>query len=101
MSSDVLSDLENKIDQLVELSERLHHAQLMLDKIESLLLGKADDDVASYTIKSRSINKMSPEELRQWREYYRREVANVSAATPGLFAQPVTNPSTLRVRFTD
>lgn len=102
-----VSDSRSKVIDCGEMTvfaddaDRRTHAQLMLDKIESLLLGKADDDVASYTIKSRSINKMSPDELRNWREYYRREVANVAAATPGIFDQPRTNPSTLRVRFTD
>lgn len=51
------------------------HAEIMLDKIESLLEGRADGDVSTYSIAGRSITKMSPEELLQWRDYYRREVA--------------------------
>ncbi|MEZ0121557.1 MAG: TIGR02449 family protein [Candidatus Reddybacter sp.] len=38
MSSDVLSDLENKIDQLVELSERLQRENTGLRQRESTLL---------------------------------------------------------------
>ena len=38
MSSDALSDLENKIDQLVELSERLQKENTGLRKRESTLL---------------------------------------------------------------
>ncbi len=38
MSSDVLSDLENKIDQLVELSERLQKENTGLRQRESSLL---------------------------------------------------------------
>jgi len=38
MSSDVLSDLENKIDQLVELSERLQKENAGLRQRESSLL---------------------------------------------------------------
>ena len=42
----------------------------MVAKIESILSGRADNDVESYTIKSRSITKMSVKELTNWREYY-------------------------------
>lgn len=51
------------------------HAEIMLDKIESLIENRADGDVSTYSIAGRSITKMSPEELLQWRDYYRREVA--------------------------
>jgi len=49
------------------------HAKIMLDKIESLLEGKADKDVASYSIAGRSLNKMSVSELLEWRNYYKAE----------------------------
>ena len=49
------------------------HAKVMLDKIESLLEGKADKDVASYSIAGRSLNKMSVSELLEWRNYYKAE----------------------------
>ena len=51
------------------------HAEIMVGKIESLLSGKADDDVASYSIAGRSLTKLSFSELTEARDYYRREVA--------------------------
>ena len=49
------------------------HAKIMLQKIESLLEGKADSDVSSYAIAGRSLNKLTPEELIRWRDYYKAE----------------------------
>lgn len=54
--------------------DRRTHAEIMVVKLESLLEGRADHDVDSYSIGSRSITKMSIEELRQWRDFYRAEV---------------------------
>jgi hypothetical protein len=50
------------------------HAEKMVAKIEGILEGKADSDVASYSIAGRSLTKMSPSELTEWRDYYRKEV---------------------------
>ena len=66
---DVLTDLDNNIDPRT-------HSEIMLGKIESILEGKADADVSSYSINNRSLTKLSPDELVQWRDYYRREVAD-------------------------
>jgi hypothetical protein len=49
------------------------HAKVMLDKIESLIEGRADADVSSYSIAGRSLNKLTVEELLRWRDYYRAE----------------------------
>ena len=49
------------------------HAKIMVDKIESILEGKADSDVSSYSIGNRSLSKMTPEELTNWRDYYKAE----------------------------
>lgn len=49
------------------------HAQVMITKIESLLSGKADSDVANYTIAGRSLTKLSFKELIDARNYYKRE----------------------------
>ena len=49
------------------------HAKIMLDKIESILEGRADADVSSYSIQGRSLNKISIQELLQWRDYYKAE----------------------------
>jgi hypothetical protein len=50
------------------------HAEIMLDKIEGLLQGRADSDVSSYSIQGRSLAKLSISDLIEWRNYYRREV---------------------------
>ena len=70
--------------------DRRTPSEVMLAKIESILMNRADDDVESYTIGSRSITKMSIDELTKWRNYYRSEVARESSGgrTP-----------TLKVRF--
>ena len=49
----------------------------MIGKIESILEGKADSDVASYSIQGRSLTKLAIDELLQWRDYYRREVNEI------------------------
>ena len=49
------------------------HAKIMLDKIESILEGRADADVSSYSIQGRSLSKISIAELLQWRDYYKAE----------------------------
>lgn len=55
------------------------HAEKMITKIESLLEGRADSDVASYSINGRSLTKLSIADLREWRDYYRRELAKQNA----------------------
>lgn len=50
------------------------HAEIMVGKIESILSGKADSDVASYSVAGRSLTKMSFRELLEARDYYRSEV---------------------------
>jgi hypothetical protein len=49
------------------------HAKTMMDKIESILSGRADGDVASYSINGRSLTKLGIEELMTWRDRYRAE----------------------------
>lgn len=63
--------------------DRRTHAEIMVSKIESILEGRADSDVDSYTIRSRSITKMSATELRSWRDYYRAEVRSTSGSQTG------------------
>lgn len=58
----------------VDTEDRRSHASIMLQKIESILQGRADADVESYTIKSRSISKMSIPDLIMWRDYYLAEL---------------------------
>lgn len=67
-SFEIVEDYDNNVDPR-------SHAEKMVDKIESILLGRADADVASYSINGRSLTKIAPNELREWRDYYRAEVA--------------------------
>ena len=48
----VSTDYDNNVDPR-------HHAEIMLGKIETILEGKADSDVSSYSINGRSLNKSS------------------------------------------
>lgn len=50
-------------------------ARIVLAKIDSLIAGRADSDVASYSIAGRSLAKMSIPDLLQWRDHYRAIVA--------------------------
>lgn len=68
-------EFEAVVDLDVNGTDPRSHAEIMLNKIESLLEGRADGDMSSYSIAGRSITKMTPEELLAWRDYYRREVA--------------------------
>ncbi len=56
------------------------HARKMLDAIEALLENRATTDILEYTIGTRHIKKMAPQELRDWRDYYRAEVRLQDAA---------------------
>ena len=66
-SWDIITDLDNNVDPR-------SHAEIMLDKIETVLQGRADADVLSYSINGRSLSKIPPNELVEWRDYYRQEV---------------------------
>ena len=47
------------------------HAKVMVDKLESLIEGKADADVSSYSIAGRSLNKLTVEELLKGLDHYK------------------------------
>jgi hypothetical protein len=79
-------------------SDRKTHAEIMLTKINSIIEGRADADVSSYSIKSRSITKMSIQELTEWRNYYVNEVKRTGGSTKTFKGTPKDN--TVRVRFT-
>ena len=51
------------------------HAEIMVDKIESVLQNRADADVSNYSINGRSLVKLSIDDLLRWRDYYRTELA--------------------------
>lgn len=73
------------------------HAEIMLGKIESLLVGRADKDVSSYSIQGRSIAKMSVVDLLQWRDYYRKEVLKERRDNAIALGKPTK--TTMKVRF--
>ncbi len=66
----VSTDYDNNVDPRA-------HAEIMLSKIESILEGKADSDVSSYSIQGRSLTKLGIEELLEWRNYYRAEANEI------------------------
>ena len=49
------------------------HPKIMLDKIESILEGRADGDVAAYSINGRSLTKLAIPDLLMWRDRYRAD----------------------------
>ena len=49
------------------------HAKKTLDALEAVILGKASKDQLSYSIAGRSIARLSPTELIEWRNIYRAE----------------------------
>jgi len=67
---EVKTDYDNNVDVR-------EHAEIMLDKIETILEGKADSDVSSYSINGRSLTKFSPQELIDWRTFYKQEVSAI------------------------
>lgn len=69
------------------------HAEIMLSKIQSLLQGKADSDVASYSIQGRSLTKLSFDELMQAEGYYEAKVRKEK------LKRGLTNGTTVKVRF--
>ena len=67
---EVRTDFDNNVDPR-------SHAEIMLGKIETILEGKADSDVSSYSINGRSLTKFSPQELIDWRTFYKQEVSAI------------------------
>lgn len=73
------------------------HAEIMLDKIESLLEGKADSDVANYSVAGRSLTKLSFAELVDARDYYKAELQKQKVAERIRRGKPTG--ATVKVRF--
>lgn len=73
------------------------HAEIMLGKIESLLSGKADADVANYSIAGRSLTKMSFDELIKVRDFYKAEFRKEQITDR--IRQGRDTGSTVKVRF--
>lgn len=81
----------------VNQSDPRSHAEKMLAKIESILEGKADRDVSSYSIAGRSLNTYTFEELTTFRDYYRREV--MKHRREELIKRGKASSNTIKVRF--
>jgi hypothetical protein len=73
------------------------NSEIMLAKIEGLLIGRADKDVSSYSIQGRSISKMTISDLLLWRDYYRKEVAKERRDNDIALGKPTK--TTMKVRF--
>ena len=85
------------VDLDVNGSDPRSHAQIMIAKIESILQGKADSDVGSYSIAGRSLTKMSFGELMDARDKYKSEYAQELIRSRLEVGKP--SGSTVKVRF--
>lgn len=94
--SEVVIISTGSIEIFASTDDRRTHAEVMVKKIESILSGRADSDVESYSIKSRSITKMSVKELTEWRDYYLSEVRRTGGSTSGV---DMPKANTVRVRW--
>lgn len=66
--------------------------KITLDALTATLKGKATQDQLSYSINNRSVSRMSPTELREWRDHYKTLYDEELAAdaieageTPGIY----------------
>jgi hypothetical protein len=85
------------VDLDINGSDPRTHAEIMVGKIESILSGKADADVSSYSVAGRSLTKMSFNELIQARDYYKREMKQ--EATTEAIRRGEATGATIKVRF--
>jgi 5-hydroxyisourate hydrolase-like protein (transthyretin family) len=86
-----------KVDLDINNTDPRTHAEIMVSKIETILQGKADSDVSSYSVAGRSLTKMTFQELIEARDYYKKEVVkyrNDLAVKNGR-----KSSSTIKVRF--
>lgn len=63
----VLADLS---DPDLETFDGRTKAQVMVDAIDAMLAKKATRDQQSFTIGQRTLQRMTPEQLLKWRQYY-------------------------------
>jgi len=55
-------------------SDPRSHARIVFDALEAMLESRASIDQSSMSIAGRSLSRMTPEEIRDWYEYYRYKV---------------------------
>ena len=92
-----LGDFRARADMDDNQADPRIHAEIMLDKINSILEGKADSDVGSYSIAGRSLTKMTFAELMDARDRYKAEI--VVHNNRELIKRGKSNGSTIKVRF--
>ena len=73
------------------------HVKKVLDALEATLENKASQDQLSYSIAGRSLSRLSPTELIQWRDRYREEYNREVQAER--IAQGLGNSNKIRVRM--
>jgi hypothetical protein len=73
------------------------HVKKVLDALEAVIEGKATSDQLSYSIAGRSISKMSPTEILQWRDLYKTEYQREMDAEK--ISQGIESPRRIGVRF--
>ena len=88
---------EIKPDRSASSADPRSHSKIMLDKIESLLEGRADADVEEYSIGGRSLTKLPLKDLLMWRDRYRAEWLREVRQERIRNGQPTGN--TIKVRF--
>lgn len=90
-------DIEVVADLDISGTDIRSHSAIMLSKIESLLEGKADSDVSSYSIAGRSLTKMGFQELVDAKNYYKSEVLKEKRLLDAKNGR--SGASTVKVRF--
>ena len=88
---DVVADLDQTN------SDPRSHEEITLGKLRSLISGKADSDVASYSIAGRSLTKMTFEELTQAEDYFAKKLKAQIAKLDGQSNRDTG--ATIKVRF--
>lgn len=74
------------------------HDEIMLAKIQTILEGRADGDVESYSIQGRSLTKIPIKELMEWERHYRQRVERQRKKEDIRLGRKTD--STIKVRFT-
>ena len=90
-------EIEVVADLDVSDTDNRSHNEVMLSKIQSLLEGKADSDVSSYSIAGRSLTKMAFQELVDAKNYYKSEVLREKRLLDAQNGR--SGASTVKVRF--
>jgi hypothetical protein len=73
------------------------HVKKVLDSLEAVIEGKATADQLSYSIGGRSISKMTPTEILQWRDLYKIEYQREIDGEK--IAQGIDSPKRIGIRF--